>query len=133
MWVVRETDEFREWFRGQESALQDDIIEHVKILAEIGPTLGRHYVDHLHNSRHTNMKELRVQSKGKPIRVLFVFDPERQAVLLVAGDKSSLGDKRFYKKMIPLADMLFDEYLRRLPNEKYEKKAVAQRPPKDVS
>lgn len=55
------------------------------------------------------MKELRVQSKGRPFRIFFAFDPERQAVFLIGGNKQ--GDKRFYKRMIAKADDLYDEYL----------------------
>ncbi len=56
------------------------------------------------------MKELRIQNKKRLYRILFIFDPERKAVLLIGGDKC--GDKRFYEKIIPIADDLFDEYIR---------------------
>jgi hypothetical protein len=52
---------------------------------------------------------LRVQNKQRLFRIFFSFDPDRKAVLLVGGDKR--GDKRFYEKMVPLADILLDEYL----------------------
>jgi hypothetical protein len=55
------------------------------------------------------MKELRVQSEGRPFRIFFAFDPSRNALLLIGGNKE--GNKRFYKEMIPIADKLFDEYL----------------------
>lgn len=58
------------------------------------------------------MKELRIQSKLRVFRIFFAFDPERKAILLIGGDKR--GDKRFYKRMIPLADKLFDIYLIKL-------------------
>ena len=61
------------------------------------------------------MKELRTQSKGKPLRTLYAFDPRRCAILLIGGDKT--GDNRFYEKMIPLADRLYDKYLKELENE----------------
>jgi len=61
------------------------------------------------------MKELRTQSKGKPLRTLYAFDPRRCAILLIGGDKT--GDKRFYKKMIPLADHLYDEHLKELTDK----------------
>jgi hypothetical protein len=56
-----------------------------------------------------NLKELRVQHRGRPLPVLFAFDPIRQAVMLSGGDKSN--DKRFYQKMIPLAEMAFKNHL----------------------
>lgn len=55
------------------------------------------------------MKELRIQNRRRLFRILFAFDPDRKAILLVGGDKR--GDKRFYEKMIPLADTLFDKHL----------------------
>ena len=62
--------------------------------------------------RFTNMKELRVQFKGEPWRILFAFDPDRAAILLVGGNKR--GDKRWYKKHLPIADERFRRHLERL-------------------
>lgn len=61
------------------------------------------------------MKELRTQHQGRPLRTLFAFDPRRAAILLIGGDKT--GDKRFYERLIPIADRLFDEYLEELRKE----------------
>jgi hypothetical protein len=61
------------------------------------------------------MKELRIQSKGKPLRTLYAFDPRRCAILLIGGDKT--GDKRFYEKILPLADHLYDKHLKELKKE----------------
>ena len=61
------------------------------------------------------MKELRSQCQGKPLRTFYAFDPRRCAILLIGGDKT--GDDRFYERMIPLADRLYDEYLRQLADE----------------
>ena len=61
------------------------------------------------------MIELRVQSGGRPIRVFYAFDPRRTAILLLGGDKT--GDKRFYDRMIPIADSLYDVYLSELKKE----------------
>ena len=60
------------------------------------------------------MRELRVQHRGRPIRVFYAFDPRRTAILLVAGDKT--GDDRFYERMIPEADRLYDEHLEEIRN-----------------
>jgi hypothetical protein len=79
------------------------------ILKELGPSLGRPYVDTIENSKHKNMKELRVQNKKRLFRIFFAFDPDRNALLLIGGDKR--GDKRFYQRMIPIADELYDCYL----------------------
>jgi hypothetical protein len=59
------------------------------------------------------MRELRIQSKGRPIRIFYAFDPRRVAVLLVGGDKTG-KDKRFYRVNVPKADRLYDEHLKRL-------------------
>ncbi len=61
------------------------------------------------------MKELRTQSGGKPLRTFFAFDPRRSAVLLIGGDKT--GDDRFYERMVPIADNLFDVYLEEIKKE----------------
>ena len=66
-------------------------------------------------SRHSNMKELRTQCEGRPLRTLFAFDHRRRAILLVGGDKS--GDGRFYERMIALADDLYDAHLETLRKE----------------
>ncbi|MOA42136.1 hypothetical protein D3C78_1641650 [compost metagenome] len=79
-------------------------------LQAIGPQLGRPDVDSLKGTlKVKNLKELRIQHRGKPYRLLFAFDPERQAVMLCGGDKTS--DKRFYERMIPLAEREFLAYL----------------------
>ena len=61
------------------------------------------------------MRELRVQSRGRPIRVFYAFDPRRSAILLIGGDKAS--DTRFYERMIPVADRLYDQHIEELRNE----------------
>jgi hypothetical protein len=61
------------------------------------------------------MKELRTQHQGKPYRSFFAFDPRRTAILLIGGDKT--GDKRFYDRMIPIADDLYDGYLQEIEKE----------------
>jgi hypothetical protein len=81
-------------------------------LADDGPTLGRPLVDRIKGSRHHNMKELRPGSAGSTeVRILFAFDPQRQAILLVAGDKSGSWSS-WYAVNVPLADERFDEHLR---------------------
>lgn len=72
------------------------------------------YVDTLKGSRHPNMKELRFDAAGGVWRVAFAFDPRRRAILLVAGDKAGVGQRRFYERLIAKADARFDAHLRRL-------------------
>jgi hypothetical protein len=82
------------------------------MLREKGPQLPRPYADTLEGSKIPNMKELRIQSKGKPLRAFFAFDPLRQAVVLCAGNKA--GDKRFYTRMIPIAEAEYQKHLDKL-------------------
>ncbi len=76
--------------------------------------LGRPRVDTLKGSRHANMKELRFEAENGVWRVAFAFDPKRKAILLVTGDKSGVGEKRFYRQLIKKADRRFDAHLDRL-------------------
>ena len=115
VWEVEFTDEFEAWWNTLSEVEQDAIDVSVNLLQELGPHLPRPHADTLHGSRHANMKELRSQCQGRPLRTLFAFDPRRTAILLVGGDKT--GDDRFYERMIPLADGLYDEHLRQLREE----------------
>ena len=65
--------------------------------------------------RHSHMRELRIQSSGRPIRVFYAFDPLRAAILLIGGDKT--GDDRFYETFIPVADDLYDQHIAILQKE----------------
>ena len=114
-WVVEFTDEFGEWWRELHEAAQDEIGASVELLTEHGPDLPFPSSSGVSGSRHSHMRELRVQCGGKPIRIFYAFDPRRTAILLIGGDKT--GDKRFYKRMIPIADRLYDEHLEELQKE----------------
>src|SRR5438128_4088838 len=87
--------------------MHDSIDYSVGLLEQFGPALGRPHADTVAGSKHA-LKELRVQHRGKPYRIFFGFDPRRSAILLIGGSKA--GDKRFYKRMIPLADNLYEVY-----------------------
>jgi hypothetical protein len=114
-WDVEYTDEFELWWRGLTEDEQADVSASVELLELHGPQLGRPHVDTIKGSRHSNMKELRTQSGGKPLRTLFAFDPRRTAILLIGGDKT--GDKRFYDRMVRSADDLYDAYLEEIEKE----------------
>lgn len=109
------TDEFHEWFQSLDENEQNAIVRSVKGLEQTGPALGRPQADTIKASRHPNMKELRTQYAGKPYRTFFAFDPRRSAILLIGGCKA--GDKNFYKRMIPIADDLYDTYLAEIRKE----------------
>ncbi len=97
--------------------VQDELASHKDLLEIFGPQLNRPHVDTLENSKHSNMKELRFRACNGVWRVAFAFDPERQAVLLVAGDKSGVSRTRFYKKLIKTADERFTEWLDRIKKD----------------
>ena len=112
MWQVVATAEVDAWFMALDESAQDDVRYAVGLLRHGGPQLGRPYVDTLNGSRYANMKELRVGARGAAIRIAFAFDPDRQAVLLVAGDKRGANEKRFYRQLITKADALYAQYLK---------------------
>jgi len=107
--------EFHKDFDPEFDALPDDVRNelraHALLLEHFGPQLGRPRVDTLKGSRHANMKELRFDAAGGVWRVAFAFDTKRNAILLIAGDKSGGGEKRFYRHLIAKADERFDEHL----------------------
>jgi hypothetical protein len=82
---------------------------HIALIATFGPNLGRPYADTLKGSKLRNLKELRVQHRGRPLRVLFAFTPERTALLLVGGDKS--GQPRWYERAIRQAEAAFWQHI----------------------
>lgn len=110
-WTILFHDTFVLEFQLLDEGLQNELLAHAKLLREFGPHLGRPTVDGLKGSAYPNMKELRFAWAGGVWRVAFAFDPQRQAILLVAGDKGSVDQKRFYKRLITTADARFNEYL----------------------
>jgi len=117
MWDIRTTDTFDKWFDAQDDTDRGNVLASMLVLRERGPMLARPYADTVNGSRYNNMKELRVQSKGDPIRVFFAFDPKRKGILLCAGHKNR-DEKRFYDELIAIADFEFTEHLNSLkPNK----------------
>jgi hypothetical protein len=92
-----------------------------------GPETGRPHVDKLHGSDHANMKELRFEAANGEWRVAFAFDPKRQAVLLVAGDKTGVSEKKFYKRLIEKADERYSRHVEKLKAEEKAAKAPAKK------
>lgn len=117
-WVVQFDEAFELEFDELPETVQDEMLAHAKLLEQFGPTLGRPRVDTLNGSRHPNRKELRFQADGGVWRVAFAFDPQRQAILLVCGDKSGVSERKFYKQLIRKADERFDQHLSRLKKER---------------
>ncbi len=110
-WIVLFHDAFDTEFAALVEDLQDELLAHAQLLAEFGPNLGQPTVDTLKGSRHANMKELRFAWNGQVWRVAFAFDPQRQAILLVGGDKCGADQRRFYKRLLTVADERYDDHL----------------------
>ena len=113
-WIVDFHLEFEPEFQALEETVQEALLAHAHLLEAFGPQLGRPRVDTLKGSVHANMKELRFDAAGGVWRVAFAFDPERKAILLVAGDKSGTSERRFYKELIAKAEGRFDRHLESL-------------------
>jgi hypothetical protein len=117
-WVVEIGDEFEPEFDALHEDVRTEILALTRLLQQFGPQLGRPRVDTLNNSRHANMKELRFSAADGEWRVAFAFDTKRKAILLIAGDKSGVSKKRFYRELIRKADDRFDAHLARLKKER---------------
>ena len=120
-WVVEFHEDFEPEFDALPNKVQDKILARIRLLQAFGSELGRPNVDTLNGSRHSNMKELRFNTADGVWRVAFAFDPERCAILLVAGDKSGSSESRFYNQLIKTADDRFDAHLAQLKAEQEEK------------
>jgi hypothetical protein len=114
-WEIEFTDEFGEWWDDLTEEEQDAVAVKVGLLRQLGPVLRRPHSGSISASRHSNMKELIIQHAGRPYRLQSAFDPRRAAILLIGGDKA--GDERWYEKIVPIADRLFDEHLVMLEKE----------------
>ena len=121
-WSVLFHDDFDAEFQALQEGLQDELLAHANLLAEFGPNLGRPTVDTLKGSEHPNMKELRFAWSGQVWRVAFAFDPKRQAILLVGGDKGGADQRRFYKRLLMLADSRYKDHLASISSTTKESK-----------
>jgi hypothetical protein len=109
---VEYTDEFEDWWNTLSEDEQDDVAATVELLIDKGPTLPFPYSSKIDSSKHSHMRELRIQHAGKPYRVLYAFDPRRTAILLIGGNKT--GKDRWYIEFVPIADALYDRHIREL-------------------
>lgn len=110
-------DEFEPEFNNLHIEVRNEILAHARLIQQFGPLLGRPRVDTLDDSHHKNMKELRFDAADGVWRVAFAFDPRRRAILLLAGDKSGVSERRFYKQLIAKADRRLDAHLARLQHQ----------------
>ena len=99
-WEVDLYGDFVAEYRNLHKDVQDELLAHIELVEQFGPQLGRPRADTLNGSRHANMKEPRFDAAGGVWRVAFAFDPNRKAIVLVAGDKSGVSAKRFYRQLI---------------------------------
>lgn len=120
-WEVRLHSAFEDEVLALERDVRVALFAAAKLLADFGPQLGRPHADTLKGSRHANMKELRFEAADGEWRAAFAFDPERNAIMLVAGDKSGGSQKRFYRSLIAKADLRFSDHLESLKSGKKEK------------
>lgn len=113
-WIVESHQDFAKEVTAYEKEVKIQLAIAIRFLEDFGPQLKRPYADTLKGSSHSNMKELRFNTKDGVWRIAYAFDPERRAILLVGGDKSGVSQKRFYKSLIKKADKRFSEYLEKL-------------------
>ncbi|WP_397605270.1 type II toxin-antitoxin system RelE/ParE family toxin [Sphingorhabdus sp.] len=117
-WDIQFDDLFFVEVSSFETTVRAELAACLILLREFGPALKRPHCDTLKGSRHANMKELRFAADDGVWRVAFAFDPKRSAIMLVAGDKSGVSEKRFCKKLIASADDRFDAHLALLKKKK---------------
>lgn len=114
-WDVEYSDEFGDWWEGLSEGEQESVAASVGLLEWKGPSLPFPHSSGIKGSKHSHMRELRVQHEGRPYRVLYSFDPRRSAILLIGGDKT--GNDRWYDEYVPRADTLYDEHIAELKQE----------------
>lgn len=112
---VEFTDEFGEWWGRLDPEEQMSVRTYVRLLEECGVALKYPHCSGIQSSRHSRMRELRVQHAGRPYRVLYAFDSRRAAILLIGGDKT--GNNRWYDIFVPMADHIYDCHLEQLKKE----------------
>ena len=117
-WTLRLHDAFEPEFEALAEAVQDELLAQAQVIETFGPAAGRPRVDTLNGSKHANMKELRFDADDGVWRAAFAFDPKREAIILVAADKSGGSEKKFYKRLIKSADARFDQHLEALKKNK---------------
>jgi hypothetical protein len=103
------TDEFEAWWSSLNTDEQVSVNASVLLLESQGVKLGHPHTSKVFGSRFSHMRELRVQHEGHPYRILYAFDPNRDALLLIGGDKT--GNDRWYEIFVPVADRLYEKYL----------------------
>jgi hypothetical protein len=122
-WTVKFHEEFEPEFDDLAQEIKDELLAEAEFVEMFGPETGRPHVDKLHGSDYANMKELRFEAADGEWRVAFAFDPKRKAILLVAGDKTGVSEKKFYKGLIDKADARYARHVEKLKAEEKAKAA----------
>jgi hypothetical protein len=113
-WEIKFHNEVRDWLLELDSKCRNECDKALTLLMQLGPQLGRPTADHVKGSNVLNLKELRVScGQGRRIRMLFAFDVQRLAIVLVAGDKKGEWNS-WYPKQIRLAELRYLEHLKQL-------------------
>jgi hypothetical protein len=113
-WVIRNHEAFDPEYEALPHPVKLALLAELTLLRTYGPALGRPHADTLAGSKHANMKDLRFMADDGVWRVAFAFDPKRKGIILVAGDKAGVAQKRFYKTLVSKADARFTDHLDRL-------------------
>ena len=113
---VEYTSEFECWWNDLDYDEQESIAVIVGLLEERGSGLGFPYSSGIKNSKYNHMRELRIQHAGDPYRILYAFDPRRNAILLIGGCKT--GTDRWYEEFVPKADRIYSDHLCSIDKEK---------------
>jgi len=119
VWKVEYTDEFGEWWNSLNDSEQEEVDARVRLLEQHGPQLPYPHSSSVYASKHSHLRELRIQHKGAPYRILYAFDPRQIAILLIGGNKT--GDDDWYNTYIPIADKLYNVHLETLKKEQSSK------------
>ena len=114
-WEIEFANEFEEWWDSLDESEQESVAASVDLLEARGPLLPFPHSSGIEGSKYGHMRELRIQHDGRPLRVFYAFNPKRTGILLIGGDKT--GDSRFYERMIPRADAIYEQHLRELEEE----------------
>jgi hypothetical protein len=108
MAVVHATEEFERWIEGLSRSEKLAVLHAVKLLELAGVALGAPHSSALRGTRHP-LRELRPKQGASPLRIVYAFDPRREALLLLGGDKGR--DRRLYARLIPAAEALWEAHL----------------------
>ena len=120
------TPDFEQWFRGLDAERATQVTAALRRVAKVGPVLGRPRVDSIKASSVRNLKELRVHGG---VRVLFAFDPNRRAVMLLGGDKTGSWN-RWYRQAVPTAERRYADHLRSIgKGNECQGRGGGQKPP----